>query len=79
MLPQEDFDTHTSVDTDIIKKTDAQLDPMPEEGGELPGKNPVKQVRRTNKGDLIPFYFQAVAMQDTLNNPREQNPFSRGL
>ena len=38
MLPQEDFDTHTSVDTDVVKKTDAQLNPMPEEGGELPGK-----------------------------------------
>ena len=63
-LSQEDFDTNTSVGTDVVKKTDAQLDPMLEEGGELPGKNSVKQVRRTNKRDLIPFYFQAVAMQD---------------
>ena len=77
MLPQEDFDTDTSVHTDVVKKTDAQLDPMPEEGGELPGKNSVKQVRRTNKRDLIPFYFQAVAMQDILTNPRDRTRLQR--
>ena len=37
-LTQEDFDTATSVGPDVVKKTDAKLDPMPAEGGERPGQ-----------------------------------------
>ena len=53
MLSQEDFDPNTSVDTDVVKKTDAKLDPMPGEGGERPRQEQVR--RQTN--ELIPFYF----------------------
>ena len=40
-LAQEDFDTATSVGPDFVEKTDANLDPVPAEGGEWPGQEQV--------------------------------------
>ena len=45
MLTQEDFDSATSVGPDVVKMTDANLDPMLAEGGGEPGQEQV----RTNK------------------------------
>ena len=52
--------------------TDAKLDPMLAEGGELPGQ---EQVPRTNKR-ITPFLLS----QDIeLNNPRVRTRFEDGL
>ena len=44
-LTQEDFGSATSVDQDVVEKTDGNLDPIPAEGGEGAGQEQV----RTNK------------------------------
>ena len=44
-LSQEDFGSVTSIDQDIVEKTDGNLDPIPTEGGEGAGQEQV----RTNK------------------------------
>ena len=49
-LTQEDFDSATSVDPDVVKMTDAKLNLMLAEGGGEPGKNRFEQ---TN--DINPF------------------------
>ena len=72
MLTQEDFNSATSVRPDVVKMTDAKLDPMLAEGGELPGQ---EQVPRTNKR-ITPFLLS----QDIkLNNPRVRTRFEDGL
>ena len=48
MLIQEDFDSATSVDPDVVKMTDVNLDPMPAGGGEGAGQEQVQ----TNKRQL---------------------------
>ena len=69
---QEDFDSATSVDPDVVKMTDLKLDPVLAEGGGEPGKNRFEQ---TN--DVNPFLLS----QDIdLNvNPRVKTRFEEGL
>ena len=56
-LSQEDFGKDTLVGTEATVETDGQLVLKLEEGGERRDKIQSKQVRRTNKRELIPFYF----------------------
>ena len=60
---QEDFGSATSVGPDVVKMTDAKLDPMLAEGGGEPGQEQV-QNKQTN---FNPFLLSA---RYRINNPR---------
>ena len=45
---QEDFDSATSVGPDVVKMTDAKLDPKLTEGGGGPGKNRFEEQTNEN-------------------------------
>ena len=54
-----------SVGTDAVKKTDAKLDPMPEEGGERPGQESSQKTGSKNKQTKInPLLLSVFATQD---------------
>ena len=68
---QEDFDSATSVDLDVVKMTDAKLDPMLAEGGGELGKNWFEE--QTNEISLL------LLSQDIEFNPRVRTRFEDGL